>query len=1010
VNARPDSPYKGLTAFDDSELDALLFFGREREREIVVANLIASRLTVLYGPSGVGKSSLLRASVSRSLRDLPEEPLVVVFSSWSDDPAAALARAVEETAAGGSTGASLEVAIEEAQAERDVYLILDQLEEYFLYQDGDDREESFARTLPVLMAGRSRVNVLFSLREDALARLDRFAGRIPGLFGNTLRLDRLDREAARAAVVRPVERYAELTGESVSLEPELVEAVLDQVSAGKIEAPLAGVGAVEGAESSARIEAPYLQLVLQRIWDEERAAGSTTLRAATLERLGGAQHIVEEHLERALSSLTREQRDVAARIFGHLVTPSGTKIAHEESDLVAFAQVGVDELRPVLDALRRERILRSDEDDAAVRYEIFHDVLAQPMLAWRTRHGTEREIERQVEEQARRRSRMQRLLALGTVLALILAGAVLFALIQERNADEKSRDARARTLDASAIALLTEDPELSLLLARESARLAPGPTAEDALLQSLLSSRVRARFDTGGPASAVAFVPKRRAVAFVDAEGVFHLVSAATGVELASLDVGPGSSVAVSADGSYAVVRSEAGPPRVAELPSGRTRCTLEGVGGRAAAAAPVGERVVTVRNGIGSIWDSRTCSLERRVGRVGPTAVRVVTSGDGMRVAFVSGREARILDLTRPRARVRLVHPGDLTSLAFGPGGRVVTGGRDRLARIWNGRTGRRIAELEGHAGQVLDVAFSPLGTEVATASTDGTTRIWDAGTGELLAPLFGHTDFVRTVEFAPDGLSVVTSSDDGTARTWALNGRRLATFAGHSARLGDAVFSPDGTLVATVGEDGSVRVWETGVAPDLLEREVEPPPAPVTEAASPNGAVRATADGSIVTLTRDDGTTDELDGHRLAVTSVAFSPDGRRLVSAGRDSDVILWDVRTAAVLRRLRGHFGEVSDGRYSPDGRWIVTAGPRSVGLWRASDGRLIRLLVGPEGPFTQAAFLEDSSTIVARTEDGTIVAYDCRICGGAAELVALADERLAGTGRELTPEERTLYFG
>ena len=96
MSALPGSPYKGLNAFDDSELDALLFFGREREREIVVANLIASRLTVLYGPSGVGKSSLLRAAVARSLRELPEAPLVVVFSRWSEDPAAALAEAVGE--------------------------------------------------------------------------------------------------------------------------------------------------------------------------------------------------------------------------------------------------------------------------------------------------------------------------------------------------------------------------------------------------------------------------------------------------------------------------------------------------------------------------------------------------------------------------------------------------------------------------------------------------------------------------------------------------------------------------------------------------------------------------------------------------------------------------------------------------------------------------------------------------------------------------------------------------
>ena len=68
VAAVPLSPYKGLAAFEDSDLDALLFFGREREREVIVANLLASKLTVLYGPSGVGKSSILRASVARRLR------------------------------------------------------------------------------------------------------------------------------------------------------------------------------------------------------------------------------------------------------------------------------------------------------------------------------------------------------------------------------------------------------------------------------------------------------------------------------------------------------------------------------------------------------------------------------------------------------------------------------------------------------------------------------------------------------------------------------------------------------------------------------------------------------------------------------------------------------------------------------------------------------------------------------------------------------------------------------
>ena len=85
----PESPYKGLAAFEDSELDALLFFGREREVAAVAANVLASRLTVLYGPSGVGKSSLLGAGVARRLREQSGAP-VVFHDSWAEDPAARL--------------------------------------------------------------------------------------------------------------------------------------------------------------------------------------------------------------------------------------------------------------------------------------------------------------------------------------------------------------------------------------------------------------------------------------------------------------------------------------------------------------------------------------------------------------------------------------------------------------------------------------------------------------------------------------------------------------------------------------------------------------------------------------------------------------------------------------------------------------------------------------------------------------------------------------------------------
>src|SRR5207237_4040862 len=101
----PSSPFKVLAACDDSELDALFFFGRERERDVVVANLIASRLTVLYGESGVGKTSLIAAGVVRELRALGPDTVVSVRDTWSEP---------------------IDGLFDEAREAREAYVILDQ--------------------------------------------------------------------------------------------------------------------------------------------------------------------------------------------------------------------------------------------------------------------------------------------------------------------------------------------------------------------------------------------------------------------------------------------------------------------------------------------------------------------------------------------------------------------------------------------------------------------------------------------------------------------------------------------------------------------------------------------------------------------------------------------------------------------------------------------------------------------------------------------------------------------
>ena len=480
-------PYKGLASFDDEPVDALLFFGREREREIIVANLLASRLTVLYGPTGVGKSSLLKAGVAQRLRTFADSS-VAIFSSWGEDPTEQIDDAI-------------------ASSDGDTHLILDQIEEYFLYHEPDG---PFAQRLPELVTEPGlRVNVLLGIREDSLAKLDLFKSRIPTLFANYLRLDHLDRGAGRAAVVGPLERLNELEPgeEPYRAEPELVEAVLDQVAAGRIEYGLSGRGVVPGRDEPVRVEAPFLQLVMERLWDVEQESGSRTLRRATLSGLGGAETIVRRHLERALEALDPGQRELAAEVFEHLVTPSGTKIAHDVADLARYANAEEREVGDVLGLLAAERIVRPvDSGGSNGRYEIFHDVLADGVLTWKAGYEADRELD--VERARRRRAFTVASIALLALAAV--AGIALYALFERGRAADRAGSADARRLTATAAARLGTDPELAVLLALEAARREPSTQVEDVLRQALQASHVRRAFP--GQVADITFDGRRVAV------------------------------------------------------------------------------------------------------------------------------------------------------------------------------------------------------------------------------------------------------------------------------------------------------------------------------------------------------------------------------------------------------------------------------------------------------------------------------------------------------------------
>ena len=997
--AAPASPYKGLAAFADSDLDALLFFGREREIEVIAANLVAASLTVLYGPSGVGKTSLLRAGVAQRLRR--DGAAVTIFSAWSGDPVKGLLSAVEaevrrvvSRVESPPSGAAADVlAGWTRRLGGDLYLILDQFEEYFLYH-GDGGP--FLEVAEAIRRADVHVNVLLGVREDALAQLDAFKTALPTLYANSLRLDRLDRQAARRAILGPLERYNELgsTGTAVEVEAELVEELLDSVEAGRIQLGDAGRGGTDEAEGGeGRIEAPYLQLVLERLWEVETGRGSTTLRLESLRELGGAARIVEDHLERAMAALSPEEKDAAAAMYNHLVTPSGTKIAHRAGDLARYAAVDEREAQRVLERLTNERIVRAGENGAAgMQYEIFHDVLADAVLAWRTRHEADRRLEDERQAASRRHRRLVVVAAASLVALAAMAAVTVYALAQRSQSRENAREARAGELVALAAASLGTDPEESVRLALRASRIIRSQAVEDILRKGLRELR---------------------------AEAVIPL--------------GAGTATSLSADGTM-VASARGNAVRLYALPGGGIVRTLRHPKAAGASFSPVGRLMATVGgDGRARIWDED--SLVRVVAHSARFTLPAF-SADGRRVATVTGdRVVHVSGLRGDRGRLSFTQGSDVMAARFSLDGRlIVTGGSDDLVRIWDARTGALRRTLTGHLGRVGDVAFSPDGTLLATGSTDLTARVWDVTEDfELVTITPGHEGYVSRVEFSPSGEELATGSQDRRARIFDADSPTIrAVLPGHGDAISDLAYSPDGAKLSTLGVDGMVRLWDARPFP-RLER-VRKHPKPVTRVDfSPDGQriISATTGAEDVRLAGSARVRAAIGEH----TALAVSPDGRLAVSGHEDGSARIWDVESARPMRELAPHVGPVTsttfspEGRYvvttgadhrtrlshvesgsqrwvasqsasvrdadfSADGRWVVTVGPRYAALVDADSGERLLLLDGRDRVVRAAAFSPSGWRIATGGESGAVRAYDCRLCGELDDLIALAESRLA----------------
>jgi WD40 repeat protein/serine/threonine protein kinase len=342
----------------------------------------------------------------------------------------------------------------------------------------------------------------------------------------------------------------------------------------------------------------------------------------------------------------------------------------------------------------------------------------------------------------------------------------------------------------------------------------------------------------------------------------------------------------------------------------------------------------------------------------VGPRGERVVAKTYtqylfGMR----GGKTDHALGVFEPRSRKQVAtftgHRDEVELAAFSPDEtRIVSASRDGTVAVWEAESGKMLAVMRGVHDSVTSVSFSAHGKRVASGFSDHTIQIWDSATGRQVATLKGHAGSVTAVAFSPDDRCLVSGSSDETVRLWdATSGHLVATIGSETGAVLSVAFSPEGERVVFGTEGRVAHLWEG-------------------QGCSESEATWGTS--SFATLT----------GHKGPVISVAFNPDGTRILTADGGT-VRVWDTRSFSGVRVIRDTKGAVRSVRFSPNGRMVASAELNGdAKLWDAASGKTVLTLKevagrGPTAPVlpTAIVFSPDSASLAVGSSGGRVRILD-----------------------------------
>jgi WD40 repeat protein len=986
VGLEQPAPYVGLSAFHTEDADR--FFGRERLVDELAGQMTRRPFVAVFGASGSGKSSLLRAGLVPALAtgETRRGHWCPIVMTPTDRPLYELADRTAKlgdaraddiydelvTAGEGGLDIALRQALVHQPDDARALLVVDQFEEVFtLCADEAERQRFIDLLLDAAEGPGRRAHVVLGIRADFFPHCSRHPRLAASLSEDAqVVVGPMTSDELRRAMTEPAARVG------VTVTPELISALM-----------------ADGADEPGAL--PLVSYALLETWRRRR---DDILTLADYQASGGIRGAVAESAEDLYRGLDPGQRRLIRQIFLRLTAlgegtedtrrrvrrkeldgldnPSAVEVILRRLADVRLIVIGEDAVEVAHEAVirswpRLHRWLTDDRDglrvhrqltEAAQMWEslgrdagaLYRGARLAITRTWVDGHDDElTTLERAFVEAsealqqserlaAQRHTRLlQRLVAGLAVLLLIAVTGGVVAFKQRQAAVQQRKVALSRQLAAQAKNLATTEPTQAMLLSLEAFRIAPTTEARSALL-SVPGYPTGRTVLTGhnGQVNGVAFSPDGRLLASGALDRSVMLWDTQRHTRVATLT------------GHTAPIRT------VAFSPDGRLLVSAGADSTAIVWDVAVRKRLATLVGHRKRIWD-------------------VAFSPDGKVLATASeDGTVRLWSLPNGSFLGRLTgHKGSVDTVAFSPDGRrLATAGKDKTVLLWDARRHVETGRLTGHTEEVWAVAFSPDGKQLASGSNDNRVIVWDTGRESRSFELVGHTDTVRDVTFSSDGRLLASASYDQTVAIWDLQRRaRLTSFHDHTQGITAVAFSPDGRTLASAGEDEAVVVRR-------------PVLAPFTGHTDWVGRISFSPDGRLLASTSNDTTVNLWDvetgsamatfrGHRDSARTALFTPDGGTLISGGEDHMLVLWGIRTRGRLATITTP-DIVEAAAISPDGDLLATSGEQGVVyLWDLRRRIQLAALTGHRDWVRAATFSPDGRLLASASHDRTIIIWD-----------------------------------